>query len=386
MSTPTRTTTLATPCQAVGGYYCQYHSATVFQQASDLLPGRSKQAACAAQGGRAVLVSVWVEQRSDLSCPAHSPMRGNVLPIASCDEASANYRGNGTAVNTTSGPAPKPLVQRRRLRTELRRARNEAKLTQDQVAQAMDWSLSKVIRIETGAVGVSTNDLRALLDLYGIRDSAQTNELIELARASRQTSWWAKYRGDFSSQFLQFIEYEEAASVIRTYDPLLVPGLLQTERYADAIIRRLAPRSTPADRIQTRMTIRLTRQQLLEQSSPPTLIHVLDEAVIQRALGEKDIALDQIHRLISLARRPNISVEVVPFAAGLHPGMLESFTILEFPEPEDSDVLFVESSRDLILSHDEAGEISGYLEAFEHLRSISLGPDGTLAYLSSLTR
>lgn len=250
----------------------------------------------------------------------------------------------------------------------------------------MDWSLSKIIRIETGAVGISTNDLRALLALYKVHDSGRTDELIELARASRQTSWASKYRAYISSQYLQFLEYEEAASVLRNYEPLLIPGLIQTEEYADKIIRKLANPGTPADQIQARMEIRLARQRLLEQSSPPILIFVLDEAAIQRLVGERSIALGQIDRLISLAARPNITIEVVPFRAGLHRAMLEEFAILEFPEPGDSDVLFIETSRDMIVSHDEAGEISGYLEVFEHLRSISLGSDGTLTYLTNLAK
>ncbi len=249
----------------------------------------------------------------------------------------------------------------------------------------MDWSLSKVIRIETGAVGVSTNDLRALLGLYQIHDADRTDELIELARASRQTSWWSTYRGDISPQYLQYIEYEEAASVLRTYEPLLLPGLVQTEEYAAAIMRELAPPGTPAELIRTRIEIRLTRQRLLEQTTP-TLICVVDESAIQRLIGERNVVQGQIARLIDLANRPNITIEIVPFSAGLHSGMLEPFIILEFPEPEDSDVLFMETSRDLILSHDEAGEITGYREVFEHLRSISLGPAGTLAYLTNVVK
>jgi hypothetical protein len=250
----------------------------------------------------------------------------------------------------------------------------------------MDWSLSKIIRIETGAVGVSTNDLRALLGLYQMLDSARTDELVELARASRQTSWWGKYRKDISPPYLQFIEYEASVSILRAYEPLVLPGLIQTEEYADTIIRKLADPGTPADVIRTRIEIRLARQQLLEQSSPPTLMFIIDEAAIQRLLGERDLAPGQVNRLISLATRPNVTIEVVPFSAGLHRGMLEAFLVLEFSEPEDNDVLFVETSRDMIVSHDEAGEITGYLEVFEALRSISLGPDGTLAYLSNLAK
>jgi hypothetical protein len=250
----------------------------------------------------------------------------------------------------------------------------------------MDWSLSKVIRIETGAVGVSTNDLRALLNLYEVRGPDRINELVELARASRQSSWWSKYRGEISPQFLQYIEYEEAASVLRTYEPLLLPGLLQTEEYAAAIIRGLADPETPADLMRTRIEIRLRRQRLLEQETPPTFTFVVDEAAIQRLIGEREIAQSQIARLVEAANRPNITIEVVPFSAGLHRGLLEPFVILEFPDAEDSDVLFLESSRDMILSHDEAGDITGYREVFEELRSISLSPDASLSYLADLVK
>jgi transcriptional regulator with XRE-family HTH domain len=287
-------------------------------------------------------------------------------------------------MSTNSGLSP--LVQRRRLRTELRRARSGSGLTQEQVSNAMDWSLSKVIRIETGAVGISTNDLRALLDLYEIHDRDRMDELVELARASRQSSWSSKYRGDISSHYLQYIEYEEAASILRSYEPLVIPGLLQTEEYAATIMREHAEPGTPAELIRSRIEIRQRRQQLLEQAAPPTLIFVLDESAIQRLIGERNVAGDQIARLLDLANRPNITIEVIPFSAGLHRGMLQSFIILEFPDPEDSDVLFLETSRDMIFSADEVGDVVGYREVFERLRGISLGPAGTLAYLTRLSR
>lgn len=281
--------------------------------------------------------------------------------------------------------SPSPLVQRRRLSLELRRARAEIGYTQDQVAQSMDWSLSKVIRIESGGVSISTNDLRALLGLYEISERNRVNELLELARASRQSSPWSKYRGDISAQYLQYIEYEEAASVLRLYEPLLIPGLLQTAEYATAIIRRLADPGTPEELLQARIEIRLSRQELLEQDPSPTIFCVLDEAVVQRLAGQRDVARGQIARLLELANRQNITLEIVPFSAGFHRGMLEPFLIVEFPDPEDRDVLFSESSRDTIISHDEPGEVTaGYRQVFDQLRFISLGETGTMAYLRNL--
>jgi transcriptional regulator with XRE-family HTH domain len=281
---------------------------------------------------------------------------------------------------------PKPLVQRRRLRAELRTARQDARYTQDQVAKAMEWSLSKVIRIESGSVGVSANDLRALLGLYGIVSPERADELLDLARASRQSSWWSRrYKADISDQYLQFIEYEEAASVLRTYEPLLLPGLWQTQAYATAIIRELADPDIPESLIGTRLEIRMRRQELLDQDPPPTISCVLDEAAVQRMAGQRDVAPGQVARLIEMAGRPNITLEIVPFSAGFHRGMLEPFHILEFPDHEDSDVLFSESSRDTILSRDESGEIAGYRAVFEDLRDASLGEAGTLTYLRDLT-
>lgn len=288
------------------------------------------------------------------------------------------------AQRTTLDTTLSPLVQRRRLRTELRRARGQADLTQDQVATAMDWSLSKVIRIETGAVAISTNDLRALLSLYGVDDGARIDELIQLARVSRQSSWLSKYRADITPQYLQYIEYEEAASFLRMYDPLLLPGLLQTEEYASRILRALADPGADEEVIRNRIDIRLRRQRLLEHASAPNLICVLDEAVIARIAGQADVAQGQLTRLIELVSRTNIEIEIVPFTAGLHRGLLEPFIILEFPDHEDGDVLFLESSRDAILSHDEVGEITGYRLVFEQLRGISLGVTGTLEYLQTV--
>jgi transcriptional regulator with XRE-family HTH domain len=295
-------------------------------------------------------------------------------------QLSLKIAGRRPTVNAT----PSPLVQRRRLRTELRRARIAADLTQEQVADAMDWHPSKIIRIESGAVAVSTNDLKALLRLYEIGDPERADQLVELARGSRQPSWVRKYRADVSTPFLEFVEYEETASVVCFYDPLLIPGLFQTSEYAHAIIRTLSDPGTPPERLRARLKVRLTRQELLERPHPPTVMCVLDEAAILRAAGERTTAPGQIRRLIELSMRPNITINMVPFSAGLHRGMLEAFVVLKFPEPEDGNVLFIESSRDFIISHDEAGEISGYLGVYEDLTRMSLGPGATQKYLENL--
>ena len=277
-----------------------------------------------------------------------------------------------------------PLVERRRLRAELRKARQDADLTQETVAEQMDWSLSKIIRIETGSVGISTNDLNALLRLYKVKNPQRIRQLVELGRAARKQTWWSKYRGLLPSTYFQYIEYETSATIIRTYEPLLIPGLLQTEEYATKI-SRLYRTNPPLKTVQTVVEVRMKRQELLlNQAMPPLLFFILDEAVIHRLINDEALRRSQLERLIDMAHRPTVTIEVVPFAIGLHRGMAENFSILEFGGLTDNDVLYFESVRDQIFSHNETEEISTYRELFEDLRAVSLGPKGTLDYLSEV--
>lgn len=280
---------------------------------------------------------------------------------------------------------PSPVVQRRRLRAELRKARQEAGLTQEQVAAAMDWSLSKVIRIEAGSVGISTNDLKSLLRHYKLVDEARTDELVMLARAARERSWWSGYRDVAPKGLLQLIGYESAAVIRRNFEPLLVPGLLQTEEYARAVIRQLEERY-PAERVDALVELRMRRQELLDRADSPLLFFILDEAVVRRLVGGKAAMRRQVRRLIELADSPNVTIEVVPFSAGVHPGIKGPFVVLEFPDPADDDVLYVESALGDLISRDvpEEEEILAYRETFEQLRTMSLGPEGSLTYLAKL--
>ncbi|HEV2373527.1 MAG TPA: helix-turn-helix transcriptional regulator [Streptosporangiaceae bacterium] len=275
-----------------------------------------------------------------------------------------------------------PVVQRRRLRTELRKARQEAQFTQEQVAVEMDWSLSKVIRIENGSVNISTNDLKALLRLYELTDDNRTEELVALARASRERAWWSGYREVAPASLLQLIGYETAASVRREFETLLIPGILQTEEYARTTIREFV--EGPAKHLDTLVELRMKRQELLERADPPTLFFVLDEAVVRRQIGGKAVMRHQILRLIEVADRPKVTVEVVPFAAGAHPGLKGPFVVIGFPDPEDDDVLYQESAQGDLVSRDLPEQLPVYREAFEVLRKLSLGPEGSVAFLALL--
>ena len=247
----------------------------------------------------------------------------------------------------------------------------------------MDWSLSKVIRIETGAVGISTNDLSALLRLYNITDPRRTRDLIDLAKAARQQAWWSGFRDTVPPTFFQYIEYEASASAIRQYEPIVIPGLLQTRSYAHAVISRYHRRFS-AGEIEALVDLRMKRQQLLDHRSPPSLFIIMDEAAIRRLVGEKDLRAEQLEHIISMMSRPNVTVEVIPFSTGLHSGIAENFTILEFANESDSDVLYFESARDSLFSRDDAEEVSIYRELFEGLRRASLSPAGSLGFLKKI--
>lgn len=233
---------------------------------------------------------------------------------------------------------PDPAVQRRRLRNELRKAREEAGLRQLEVAAAMDWSQSKLIRIETGAVNISTNDLKALLGHYRI-DRARIDELVELARAARETPRWNQYRSVTTSEFVAFLGYESSASIIRNYEPLVVPGLLQTEEYARAI---LTVAQSDTERIDKLIDLRSQRQDVLTREPLPDLHFILDESVLHRHVGGTDVAIRQLRHLREMAERPNITIRVVPFNAGYYPRMTVPYVIFEFPDATAESILYVE--------------------------------------------
>jgi transcriptional regulator with XRE-family HTH domain len=263
-------------------------------------------------------------------------------------------------------------VQRRRLRSELRRARTKARMTQKEVADAMDWSLSKLIRIEQGSVGISTNDLRALLQHYSIADPAEVERFLDLARAGKAPrGWWTAYREIVSPQFLALLSVEGSASVIQTFQQLLVPGLLQDEEYARAVLRRYGG-SVTDKRVDELVKLRMRRQEeLFERPDPPEMFFVLDEAALHRWVGGREVMRRQLQRLKHEAERANVTIEFVPFTAGLQPGMQSSFYVLEFADERAEDVLFLESSLGDVVSRDEQEEIAPYQEAFGQLRELA---------------
>ncbi|WP_213006091.1 helix-turn-helix domain-containing protein [Paractinoplanes toevensis] len=280
------------------------------------------------------------------------------------------------------------MLQGRRLRSVLRRLREGAKLTQEYVATKLDWSKSKVLRIENGQNSVSTTDLKALLDLYGVKDLAEIDRLVGLGRESRKPGWTDKFRDGFVDEFRKFLEYEGGAAVIRQFEAMIVPGPLQTESYATATIG-VWGRGAAEQVIARRVEMRLERQRLLWDGDTPQMLFVLDEAVLRRQVGNRtgarQLMTEQLHQLRLLGARPSVSIRVLPFDVGEHAGMpVGSFTILEFDSPEDEDLLYLESpSGDQIVEAHPDG-LARYHEVFDELLELSLSSGQTADLLDRL--
>ena len=278
------------------------------------------------------------------------------------------------------GGGPGAAASRRQLHTELQRLRVAAGFTQTEVAQAQEWSSSKVHRIEKGHVSVGKPDLLALLDHYGVEDRNAIDNLLELARLSRnQPMPFRDYRDVFTPEVIRFWAYEESASWIGEVEMLVVPGLLQTAEYTSALIRD--GHGIDRDRTARFVQSRRERQKALDRMAPPTLSFVVDEAVLSRAVGGTDVMKAQLGHLVALAGRPNISIRVLPLTMGAHAGLRGPFVLLQFAAENDPDIVYIENRRgDSIFENDRA-VTDIYLSLFHDLEKQAAPADDLELYV-----
>jgi transcriptional regulator with XRE-family HTH domain len=275
-----------------------------------------------------------------------------------------------------------PTVRQRRLAQALRELRHEAGLTQDAVAARMGWHTSKLFRLENArSPRVDWLDVRELMDMYGVR-SPHREALIQLAKDTRMMGWWTPYRDVFTGSY---VALEDEASAMRLYCPELVPGLLQTEDYARAVIRAVRP-GYDDESVERRVTARLTRQKvLLDRTSPPELVLVLNEAVLRRLVGDADVMAAQLEALQAAAQRRRVTLQVLPFSAGAHAGLEGGFVVIQFPGETDPDVVYVEGIMgDLYLESVE--EVKRYQSAFDRIQAVALSPQESLTSISVRAR
>ena len=271
-----------------------------------------------------------------------------------------------------------PTIRRRRLGAELRQHRERAKVTIEAVAEMLECSASKVSRIETGHTTATVRDVRDMLAIYGVT-GAECEELIQIAREARQKGWWHPYSPVLAGAY---VGLEAAAGSVRAYEQQTVPGLLQTEEYATAMIRAARPDWVAAE-VEQRVRVRMGRQSLLSQDDPIDLWVVLDEAVISRPVGGEAVMRTQLERLVAAAELPNVTLQVLPFEVGAHAGMDGTFTILSFPEPGDPDVVYAENATGgLFLEKRE--ELQKYIFIFDHIRAAAMRPEESVALIAKL--
>ena len=262
------------------------------------------------------------------------------------------------------GTEHSPTVRRRRLALELRRLREAARLTCEEVAEHLECSASKISRVETGRVSVSPRDVRDMLELYGV-PADQRESLVQLARDSRQKGWWHAYSDTMQPQMATYIGLESAASEIRIYEVSLIPGLLQTEDYARAVIRAGMVNS-PAEDIERRVSLLMARQPAVIRDDPPKVWAVLDEAALRRPPDGRAVTRAQLEHLLEITDLPNVTLQIIPFKAGPHPAAGGPFTILRFPEPDLPDVVYLEqlSSAQYL---DQPDDVMTYLAVMNQL-------------------
>ena len=271
-----------------------------------------------------------------------------------------------------------PTVRERRLARALRHLREEAGLTIENVAEKLEMSASTVSRMETAQVGVRPRDLRFLLDMYEVSE-AERDQLLQIARERRQQHWWREY-ADLPN--IHFAGLEEDASTIWQYSAQLVPGLLQTEAYARAVLGAIRLGAKPGD-IERRLELRVHRQALLTNEDAPEYWVVLDEAVVRRQVGQRQVMAEQLGHLIEAAKLPNVTLQLLPFASGEHAGMDGEFTVFHYRDAADLDVVYIENTgADMYL--DQVDVTRRYNSMFDHLRAAALNPSESIRSLGEI--
>jgi hypothetical protein len=284
----------------------------------------------------------------------------------------------------SGAPVGGPTVLRILLGAHLRRLREHAGISREDAGYHIRASGSKISRMELGRVSFKERDVIDLLAFYGISDSQERDSLIQLTREANATPWWQKYQDAAPDWFGLYVGLEEAAQLIRVYEVQFVPGLLQTEDYARAVVMQGAPGLEPEE-VERRVALRLGRQKLLTRDNPPRLWAIVDEAALRRPMGGRDVLAGQIQRLMDLVSESNVTLQVMPFKYGGHAAEGGAFSIMRFPEADLPDMVYVEYlSGALYIEKPE--EVERYAAVMERLSVAGTSPERTREILAGLLK
>jgi transcriptional regulator with XRE-family HTH domain len=294
-------------------------------------------------------------------------MPGDVMP------------GGAEPVKGRIDGAVAPTVLRILLGTQLRRLRESRNITAQDAARAIRGSESKISRIELGRNAVRELDIADLLNLYGITDSAEREQLLSLASQANQPGWWHRYQDVLPAWFQTYLGLEESAESIRSFDTQFVPGLLQTEDYAAAIIRLGQYSREETDRL---VFLRTERQRRFA-SGGLKLLAIIDEVALRRPAGCPSVMRRQLEYLLEIADRPALTIQVSPFLTGASYAAPGSFSILEFAADDLSDVVYVEQLTSALYL-DKRADVDRYIEAMDRISASACTPEQSATFIATM--
>jgi transcriptional regulator with XRE-family HTH domain len=273
-------------------------------------------------------------------------------------------------------------VRRMLVGAQLRRLRTEAGVSREEAGEAIRASQWKIHRLENGQVGFKDRDVGDLLRLYGVTDPEDIAGFLEFAGEANEPGWWQRYGDLLPRWFKAYVDLESAATLIRTYEGQLVPGLLQTEDYMRAVIGGANLDESPEE-AERRVALRMARQTLLIRPDGPRLWAVIDEAALRRPVGSPEVMRGQLERLIDATKLANVVLQILPFGAGAHPGMVGAFSILRFADVELPDVVYIEHLTNAQYL-DRRDDVNQYLHVINSISMRAAPPDKTVDILHKL--
>ncbi|MEV0484851.1 helix-turn-helix transcriptional regulator [Streptomyces sp. NPDC050508] len=277
--------------------------------------------------------------------------------------------------------AGSPTARRRRLSIELKKLREKSALTCAQVGQALDWSGSKVNRMETGSGRVQPSDIDALCRFYDTTDELR-EFLKSLAREAKTRGWWQVHGAGVPEWFNIYIGLEQDASTFRQYQCELIPGLMQTEAYIGELHRTGAHMSV--EDIDRAVQVRMERQAMLTRPDAPDAWFVVNEGALRNVIGDRALMREQLERAMESAELPSVTLQILPFDSGTYPAT-GTFTMLGFPAPEDADLVYRDGITDAVYLEGEH-HVREYTRAFDGLRAAALSPQRSTQLIKSVLK
>ncbi|MFC8710308.1 helix-turn-helix domain-containing protein [Streptomyces sp. NPDC003703] len=275
-----------------------------------------------------------------------------------------------------------PTARLRKLAREMRRLRSESGLTREEVTARTAVNEATLYRLEHGKGRPQKRTLIALLNEYGV-DQQQREAILALSNQADEQGWLRPYHADLPDEYVGYISFEAEARSVRNYESSFIPGLLQTQGYARAVIKGVLPTATSKE-VDQRVQARNERQGVFSKNDPLELWAIVDEAALRRTVGGTEVMVDQLNHLAKMAAEPYVTLQVIPFKSGAHPGMPGSFVLMDFA-PDDPLLVYIDSmAGDLFLEADE--DVRRYNQIFDHLRAMALSPSDSADLIASVVR